>query len=330
FLSARAWRDYLLADAHKDAMAMAVIITYREFLHSLTKTPAQTPHAPKSIVSALRHWFHELPWETPDTTTLHTDYLEGVGMKIDGDNRVVLPMRDRDGHTWALRAIDDRGRTCDMGETYTAPSGLRHILDKDRLLAIDADGGTPAWSGPIIMATDCAAAVRIHKATGAPVVIAACGGDLKPIADELHTRHPEARIAIVSDRHPQTAAKVAQAVGGTATTAEKAIANATSWWAEVSAAKGHGVAISARTAHEMGAFVEDALSVGDAIAARPITSAEVRVQRNQAAEAGHENASVGHVVTVGHRTAEAMGAMSDDALSIDDALAARTVGKAAR
>jgi hypothetical protein len=316
FLSARAWRDYLLADAHKDAMAMAVIITYREFLHSLTKAPVQTSHAPKSIVPALRHWFHELPWETPDTAGLHPDYLEGVGMKIDGDNRVVLPMRDREGQTWALRAIDDRGRTCDMGEAHSAPQGLRHVLDKNRLLAIDTEGGTPAWSGPIVVATDCAAAVRIHKTTGAPVVIAARGNDLKPIAGELRARHPKARITIVSDRHPQAAAKVAQAIGGTATSAEKAIASVTSWWAEVSAAKGHGATVSNRTAEDMGAFVEDALSASDVIAARPITPSGVKEQRNKAA-------TVGHVVTVGRHTAEAMGAIPDDGLSIDDAWTAR-------
>lgn len=323
FLSARAWRDYLLADAHRDAMAMAVIITYREFLHSLTKPPAQTSHAPKSIVPALRHWFHELPWETPDTATLHPDYLEGVGMKIDGDNRVVLPMRDRDGHTWALRAIDDRGRTCDLGETHTAPSGLRHLLDKDRLLATDAEGKMPAWNGPIIVVTDCAAAVRIHKTTGVPVVIAARGSDLKPIAHELHARHPEARIAIVSDRHAQTASRVAHAIGGTATTAEKAIANATSWWAEVSAARGLGASVNPRTAEDMGAFIEDALPTSDAIAARPGAPAEARERSKRAAEAVHANASVGHVVTVGGRAADAMGAISDDALSIRDAWAAR-------
>lgn len=37
----RSWRDYLLADAHKDPLALAIIVTYKEMLHSLEE--ALTP-----------------------------------------------------------------------------------------------------------------------------------------------------------------------------------------------------------------------------------------------------------------------------------------------
>jgi hypothetical protein len=330
FLNTHAWRDYLLADAHKDALAMAIIVSYRELLHSLEGSPAPRTHAPKSILPALRHWFGELPWETPDTPNLHLDHIEGVGMKIDGDGRIVLPMRDRDGRTWALRAVDEQGRTCDMGEIQYAPRGLRHVLDKGRLLDADPDGDKPTWRGPIVIATNCTTAAQIHKATGMPVVIAAREKDVAPLADELRARHPEARVAIVSARYPQAAAKAAKRIGGKVVTAEQAVADATSWWAEISAAKGHVVTVDRRTAERMGAFVDDALTSRDAMAARPLPPELDRNRIQRAADHAAQAANVGHVVAVDRRTADAMGAFHDDALSAEDALAARPVGEVPR
>ncbi len=230
FLSARAWRDYLLADAYKDTMAMAVIITYRELLHSLEGRPQPRSHVPRSIVPALRHWFHELSWETPDVGALHPDYLERTGMKIDGDNWVVLPMRDRDGRTRALRAIDDRGKTCDVGDIQTASPGLRHMLDTNRVLATNMSGVMLVWNGPIIVTTDCVVAVRIHKTSGTPVAIAARLEDLAPLINELHTRHPKARISVVADDHIKTTTKDSRVVGGRSPLAEEAVIGASLGW----------------------------------------------------------------------------------------------------
>ena len=331
-LNLHAWRDYLLADAHKDALAMAIIISYRELLHSLEGSPAPAPraHAPKSIMPALRHWFGELPWETPDTPTLHPDHIEGVGMKIDGDGRIVLPMRTRDGRTWALRAVDERGRTCDMGELNDAPRGLRHVLDRNRLIEESAEGDKPTWRGPIVIATNCTTAAQIHKATGMPVVIAAREKDVEPLADELRARFPEARVAIVSARYPQAAAKAAKRINGKVSSAEQAIIDAATWWTETATAAGHVVTVDRRTAERMGAFVEDALGVPDALAARPVPAELDRDRLSRAADHAVRAASSGHVATVDRRTAEAMGAFVDDALSPEDALAARPVAEATR
>lgn len=331
FLNFRSWRDYLLADAHKDALAMAIIVSYRELLHALEgSSPAPRTHAPKSILPALRHWFSELPWETPDTPNLHPDHIEGVGMKIDGDGRIVLPLRDRDGRTWALRAVDEQGRTCDMGEIHDAPRGLRHVLDKGRLLKETPDGTAPIWRGPIVIATNCTTATQIHKATGMPVVIAAREKDMGPLADELRARFPEARVAIVSARYPQAAAKAAEKIAGKVATAEQAIADATNWWTETATAAGHVVTVDRRAAERMGAFIDDALSVADVMAARPVPPELDRDRMRRAADHASRAASAGHVVTVDRRTADAMGAFVDDALSPEDALAARPLAEGIR
>lgn len=330
FLNFRSWRDYLLADAHRDALAMAIIVSYRELLHSLAASPAPRTHAPKSIVPALRHWFGELPWETPDTPTLPPDHIQGVGMKIDGDGRIVLPLRDREGRTWALRAVDEQGRACDMGELHDAPRGLRHVLDKGRLLDADPEGGKPTWRGPIIIATNTTTAAQIHKTTGMPVAIAARDKDVGPLAAELRAHFPDARIAIVSARYPQAAAKAAKRTGGTVATAEQAITDAASWWAETSAATGHGPRVDRRTAERMGAFVDDALSPDAAMAARPVLPELNRERSQQAADRASEAASAGHLVSVDRRTADVMGALADDGLAPEEAGAARPVAAAAR
>lgn len=314
FLSARAWRDYLLADAHKDAMAMAVIITYREFLHSLTKAPAQTSHAPKSIVPALRHWLHELPWETPDTATLHPDYLDGVGMKIDGDNRVVLPMRDQEGRTWVLRAIDDRGRTCDMGDVHAAPPGLRHVLDRKHV----GDKGNAPWRGPVAIATNCTTAVQIHKGTGMPVVIAAREKDLVAIAGELRRHHPKAEVIVVSSRYPEAAAKAAKAASGKVATAEAAIALAADRRTMNTRHVDQAAPVDRRTAEAMGAFEEQALSLADVVK----TLAAVKSPEKHAQDAGEAatvNLGRGEVVSVPVRVANALGAIHEDALAPENA-----------
>lgn len=308
-----AWKDYLMADAHKDALAMAIIVSYRELLHSLEISPPPRTHAPKSIVPALRRWFHELPWETPDVPLLHPGYLAGVGMKIDGDNRVVLPLRDSKGRSWGLRAIDPQGRICNMGDLQAAPPGLRHVLDRRALL--DA----PSWTGPVIVTTSCTAAAHIHKKTNMPVVIAAREKDLAPLAAEMRGYHPDTKIFIVSALYPETAAKAAQAVDGKTAMPDAAIAEAAAWWTETAAAKGHAGSVDRATAEAMGAFEDDALSLGDVIAARPVLAELDRKRIERAADHATRAASAGHIASVDRRTADAMGAFEEDALPPEEA-----------
>jgi hypothetical protein len=309
FLNTRSWRDYLLADAHKDALAMAIIVSYRELLHSLEGSPAPRTHVPKSIVPALGRWFRELPWETPDTAALHPDYLSGVGMKIDGDNRVVLPLRDRDGRTWALRAVDQQGLTSDMGDVHAAPPGLRHVLDRKHV----GDKVNAPWRGPVAIATNCTTAVQIHKATGMPVVIAAREKDLVPIASELRRHHPEAEFVVVSSRYPGAAAKAAKAASGKVTTAEAAIALATDRRTVNAPRVDQAATVDRRTAEAMGAFEEQALSLADVIKTAPATKSPEK----HAQEAGE--AATGEIVSVPVRVVNALGAIHEDALAPENA-----------
>ena len=305
---------------------MAIIVSYRELLHSLEGSPAPRTHVPKSIVPALGRWFRELPWETPDTAVLHSDYLSGVGMKIDGDNRVVLPLRDRDGRTWALRAVDEQGRTCDMGDVHAAPPGLRHVLDRKHV----GDKGNLPWRGPVAIATNCTTAVQIHKATGVPVMIAAREKDLVAIAGELRRHHPEAEVVVVSSRYPEAAAKAAKAASGKVTTAEAAIALAADRRTVNAPQVNQAATFDRRTAEAMGAFEEQALSLADVVKANPAAKSPEK-HAQEAGEAATVNPVRGEAVSVSARMANALGAVHEDALAPEDALASakRPTGKTA-
>lgn len=96
-LHIRNWKDYLLAEAHKDALALAIVLTYKELLHALDEatTRRHRPYQPPKIATpALKSWFPS--GEIPSDVT---------------------PFRDTHGNIWALRTRDGQGRSTDIGDT---------------------------------------------------------------------------------------------------------------------------------------------------------------------------------------------------------------------
>ena len=191
-LHIRNWKSYLLADAHKDALALATIMFYKELFHMIEGAPAPT-QAAKAVCPALQSWFSSLPWLTHETALEQPGYMPGVGLKADEDGRVMFPMRDGKGRVWAVRAVDRLGRTCDIGDMSARPK-LRHVIDPKRLLA----NGEETYRGPIFITADCAAATKLHKNTSAPIVIAARERDLPDLAKDVRVDHAKAFINIVA------------------------------------------------------------------------------------------------------------------------------------
>ena len=327
----RSWKEYLLADAHKDVLALAIILTYKEALHVLEGAPRPT-HAPKSITPALRGWFASLPWEAPESAWEHPVFLPGVGLKVDGEGKVLFPMRDADGRVWAIRAVDQHGRTCDLGDLSVRP-GLRHVIDRRKRLA----PGSP-WRGTIVLAAHCTAGAEIHRRTGSPVVIAARERDLPELAKALRARHPGNPLVIAAPENSRAAARAAKLVGGRATTPEAVIAEgptreivveAATRWAARSASAGRIVSVDPDVAEAMGAFVDDALSADDAFVARtgaPAKASTPDPARDRLRRLGRwvaESAGAGKAVSVDPEVAEAMAAFVEDALTATEAIEAR-------
>lgn len=326
----RSWKDYLLADAHKDLLALAIIVTYREALHLIEGTGSRHARAPKSIVPALRGWFAELPWEAPDEAYGMAAFQAGAGLKVDGEGKVLYPMRDAEGHAWAIQAVDESGRTCVLGNLAARP-GLRHVVDPRKRLAPDS-----AWRGTVVLATSCTAAMAIHKATGLPVVIAARERDLPDLAHEIRTRHPENSLVIAAPAESRAAVEAARIANARAATAEAILAEApllpevartVGQWAAEAATAGHPVAVDPDLAEAMGAFVDDALTAADAKAAQGGTAVPAAERLKVLGRWVAEAAGKDQVVPVGRDVAEAMGAFVEDALSPKDASASRNQGR---
>jgi hypothetical protein len=217
-LHIRNWKSYLLADAHKDALALATILFYKELLRTLEGAPVPS-HAPKAIQPALQSWFSSLPWLPPVNALEQPGHLPGVGLKADEAGRVLFPMRDDSGRIWAVRAVDEQGRTCDIGDMAVRPK-LSHVIDPKGLLS---NAGGP-YHGPLILTADCAAATKLHKVTGAPVVIAAREKDLPELAKGLRADQPKAFIVVAAPERSRPAKRAAQVAAARLLTVTTALA----------------------------------------------------------------------------------------------------------
>jgi len=217
-LHIRNWKSYLLADAHKDALALATILFYKELLRTLEGAPAPV-QAPKAIQPALQSWFSSLPWLPPGKILERPGHLPGVGLKADEAGRVLFPMRDDRGRVWAVRAVDPQGRTCDVGNMSARPK-LSHVIDSKKLLANLEE----PYRGPVLLTADCLAATKLHKDINAPVVIAAREKDLPELAKNLRADHTNAAIVIVAPDGSRATERAAQATAARLLTVETALA----------------------------------------------------------------------------------------------------------
>lgn len=262
-LHIRNWKDYLLAEAHKDALALAIILTYKELLHALDEatTFRRRPYQPpKAARPALKTWLSGSPWKPPAATWLKPD-LDDMNLRADEAGRVLFPFRDATGHIWAVRAVDGDARTCDIGDT--SRPGLSHVIDPGACLT----GKDKGYAGPVVLTADCLTAALIHKDTGAPVLVAPHGAGLDDMASTIRRRFPDNPIIVAAPTKSPRAELAAATAGGRLVVIDGPQAQAT-LIAEL-VGKGRSVSVDPVQAKAMGAFVEDALSPEDALASQP-------------------------------------------------------------
>ncbi|SEH66574.1 TraI/MobA(P) family conjugative relaxase [Magnetospirillum fulvum] len=257
----RSWRDYLMADAHKDALALAIIVTHREFLHLLIGDDPAPRHAvSRSIRPALESWLAAAPWRHPAIAGIGRGALAALGLKGDRTGRALFPLRDEDGHVWAIHAIDESGRSCTIGDA-TRP-GLRYVLDHAGRL--DA---TDPHAGPILLSTDAIAASLARTGTDQPAVLVGREADLPRTATALKRRHPQAAIEILTPTASPEAEAAARAVGGRVVRCDQFQSLADRVARQLS--ERQIVALDPDLAHAMGAFVETALTPDQAKPSSP-------------------------------------------------------------
>ena len=131
-------------------------------------------------------------WEDSEPVTSHP-YLARKGVQSYGlrqakDGRLVVPMVDADGEIQSLQFIaakkDDEGK------------------DK-RFMPGGEAGGKLFWIGKpgeiVCIAEGYATGATVHAATGYAVALAFASGNLRPVAESLRAKYPEAKIVICAD-----------------------------------------------------------------------------------------------------------------------------------
>lgn len=131
--------------------------------------------------------------------------IEPHGTRIEGA-RLLVPIRNAAGNIRSLQRIDSEGgkRFHPGGEI----TGNYYAIGQPGELVIVAEG--------------LATAASIHQATGYAVAVAFNAGNLKPVAEAIRAKLPDARIIIAADDDRRTegnpgitkASEAAQAVGG--------------------------------------------------------------------------------------------------------------------
>lgn len=251
-------------------------------------------------------WTNLESWASPDTCPyLARKGVEGYGVKVAADGRLVIPLCDDKGHLWSLQFVGEAKTYLKGGRK----SGLYHTIDPDQLLAEKNSRGVLT----VFVCEGYATGADIHKATGLPVFVAFDADNLVKTATSVHERFPRAGILIAADndhhlphRTPALPNKglvsghrAAEAVGGTVLvpsfTAEEKEGKATDW-NDLKAWRGEDALVSALQdgikrmlpEHELEADPEAELET--AADHRPAAEGEREAEPEQGLERGQDAA----------------------------------------
>ena len=164
----------------------------------------------------------------------NSDYLRakdvpGYGIKVDEAGRLIIPVRDTEGHIHSLQTIDGDNK---FFLKNGRKAGMMHVIDPNKEMAT---------TDRIIVAEDYATAATLHEATRTPVVVAFDSGNLKAVTQAVKGKHPQAEMIIAANDNHQLerniglmkATDAAQAVGGRVVepplSAEERLKDLTNW-----------------------------------------------------------------------------------------------------
>lgn len=150
--------------------------------------PIQKPNQGKvqqQVAQRAAEEWAQLPEATSSHAFLHGKGIDGHGLKVDQDGRLVMALADVDGRLWSLLRINDSGETA--------------ITDGGRFLGCFGQVGPEDAAKPIVIAESYAAAATVHEATGLPTVSALNAGNLEMVAQAMRVKHPERQVFIAGE-----------------------------------------------------------------------------------------------------------------------------------
>ena len=148
-------------------------------------------------------------WRAAGPTTTHP-YLSDKGVQAHGiraeGEALLIPMRDAAGNLHSLQVID--------------PEGGKRFQPGGRVKGCYHGIGKP--DGVLIVCEGYATGASIHEATGRAVAVAFNAGNLRAVAESLHSKYPSLRLILAADDDWKTlgnpgmtkAMEAARAVGG--------------------------------------------------------------------------------------------------------------------
>jgi phage/plasmid primase-like uncharacterized protein len=178
----RNWKMYLMSEAFRDPLAVVLVMAHQEFLSlffdPVREEPRKPPRVQPEIRQALAAWRDTSDWSSAGTSAwVKDEKLASAGVRVDDAGNLVVPFRDVEGGIQGVRMIAKNGETLDLGHLG---GGAMHIIDPKK--QIDA-------GARVVIATDYRAALAIHRATRAPVVLAPSEEAVPQVIEALERKH---------------------------------------------------------------------------------------------------------------------------------------------
>jgi putative DNA primase/helicase len=152
-------------------------------------------------------------WEAALLAPADHPYLakKGVhahGTRVEPDGFLIVPMRDTNGKLWNIERINPANFKDKKGLLGGRRTGLYYSIGKPK--------------GVLIVCEGFATGASIHEATGDAVAVAFNAGNLREVAQALHSKYPRLRLILAADDDAFTdgnpgitkASEAARAVGG--------------------------------------------------------------------------------------------------------------------
>lgn len=125
-----------------------------------------------------------------DHPYLVTKQVTPLSLRVDRQNRLIVPLQDVDGEIHSVEYI-----SADGAKRYLAGGAKRGHFS----VVGGEPGALAAPIGPLLLCEGWATGASLHIATGHPVVAAMDAGNLLPVAEALRGRFPDADLVIVAD-----------------------------------------------------------------------------------------------------------------------------------
>lgn len=160
-----------------------------------------------AATAAAQRWEAALP-APADHPYLAKKGVHAHGTRVEPDGFLIVPMRDTNGKLWNIERINPANFKDKKGLLGGRRTGLYYSIGKPK--------------GVLIVCEGFATGASIHEATGDAVAVAFNAGNLREVAQALHSKYPKLRLILAADDDAFTdgnpgitkATEAARAVGG--------------------------------------------------------------------------------------------------------------------